>query len=138
MDRKKIALIALDPRAGRSYQQDVGRLFGGVADIVMGLGVIMLANLFLVQVNSSDRDFAYHSVRRLIKDGVMWAVNLGTLALLGVILYSPLSVYLKLAPLSAGQLLTAFGLAGASVLWYEGVKLVKKWCRGTKKERSAP
>ena len=56
----------------------------------------------------------------------MWAVNLGTPALLGVILYSPLSVYLKLAPLSAGQLLTAFGLAGASVLWYEGVKLVKK------------
>ena len=101
----------------------------------MGLGVIMLANLFLVQVNSSDRDFAYHSVRRLIKDGVMWAVNLGTLALLGVILYSPLSVYLKLAPLSAGQLLTAFGLAGASVLWYEGVKLVKKWRRG--KSRSA-
>lgn len=92
----------------------------------MGLSVIMLANLFLVQVNSSDRDLAYHSVRRLAKDGVMWAVNIGTLVLLGAIIYSPLSVYLKLAPLSAAQLFTALGLAAASVLWYELVKIAKR------------
>lgn len=92
----------------------------------MGLSVIMLANLFLVQVNSSDRDFAFRSMLRLADDKVMWAVNIGTLALLGVILYTPLSVYLKLAPLSAKQFLTALGLAAASVLWYELVKLFKK------------
>ncbi|MEA4822661.1 MAG: cation-translocating P-type ATPase [Clostridiaceae bacterium] len=92
----------------------------------IGLAVIMLANLFLVQVNSSDRDFAFLSVVRLIKDKVMWAVNLGTLALLGIILYTPLSGYLKLAPLSVRQLLIAFILAAASVLWYEFVKLARK------------
>ncbi len=92
----------------------------------MGLAIIMLANLFLVQVNSSDHDFAYRSVKRLMKDRVMWAVNLGTLLLLAVILYSPLSIYLKLAPLSAGQFLLALGLACVSVLWYDLVKLVKK------------
>ena len=43
----------------------------------MGLSIIMLANLFLVQVNSSNHDFAYRSAQRLIKDRVMWAVNLG-------------------------------------------------------------
>ena len=94
----------------------------------MGLSVIMLANLFLVQVNSSDRDFAYHSAKQLIKDGVMWAVNLGTLVLLAVILYTPISVYLKLAPLSCAKAFTALGLAAASVLWYEVVKLIKKLC----------
>ncbi|MEA4920729.1 MAG: cation-translocating P-type ATPase [Clostridiaceae bacterium] len=92
----------------------------------MGLAIIMLANLFLVQVNSSDNDFAFRTAARLVKDPVMWVVNLGTLILLGVILYTPLSVYLKLAPLSGAQALIAFGLAAASVLWYELVKLARR------------
>lgn len=91
----------------------------------MGLAVIMLANLFLVQVNSSDRDFAITSLKRLVKDKVMWAVNLGTIAGLLLILYTPLCAFLKLAPLSAAQLLAALGISAASVLWYELVKLVK-------------
>lgn len=92
----------------------------------MGLAVIILANLFLVQVNSSDHDSTLKSARRLAKDQVMWAVNLGTLALLAVILYSPISVFLKLAPLGFAQLMTALGLAAASVLWYEIVKLIRR------------
>jgi Ca2+-transporting ATPase len=92
----------------------------------MGLAVIMLANLFLVQVNSSNHDFAYHSAKQLVKDRVMWAVNFGTLALLAIILYTPFSAYLKLAPLSGMQVLTALGLAAASVLWYELVKLIRR------------
>lgn len=91
-----------------------------------GLAVIMLANLFLVQVNSSDFDFAFRSAARLAGDKVMWAVNVGTLALLGIILYSPLSSFLKLAPLSLKQTLFVAGLAAVSVLWYEAVKLIKK------------
>jgi Ca2+-transporting ATPase len=99
---------------------------GAPAARAMGLAVIMLANLFLVQVNSSNTDFAFRAFGRLKTDPVMWAVNLGTLALLGVILYSPLSGFLKLAPLSAAQMLCALGLAAVSVLWYELVKLVKR------------
>lgn len=98
----------------------------------MGLAVIMLANLFLVQVNSSDHDFAISSARHLLKDRVMWAVNIGTLILLGIILYTPVSALLKLAPLSAVQLLIAFGLAAASVLWYEIVKAVKRIAKRNK------
>lgn len=92
----------------------------------MGLAIVMLANLFLVQVNSSDHDFAFQSLRRLAKDGVMWAVNIGTLVLLGLILYTPLSGILKLVALPMPSLLTALGLAAVSVLWYELVKLVNK------------
>ncbi|MTK10197.1 MAG: cation-translocating P-type ATPase [Hungatella sp.] len=91
----------------------------------MGLSIIMLANLFLVQVNSSDYDNIFCSIRQLLNDKVMWAVNAGTVILLAVILYSPLAGLLKLAPLSALQMLTALGLAAASVLWYELVKLTK-------------
>lgn len=90
----------------------------------MGLSIIMLANLFLVQVNSSNFDFAVQSMTRLVKDKVMWAVNLGTIAGLLIILYTPLHNFLKLAPLSVGQFFLAVGIAAASVLWYEAVKLV--------------
>ena len=92
----------------------------------MALAVIMLANLLLVQVNSSDRDSALSSLRRLRGDRVMWAILLGTLLGLGLILYSPLSGFLKLSPLSGGQVLLSVGLACASVLWYEAVKAVQR------------
>ncbi|MCL1873472.1 MAG: cation-translocating P-type ATPase [Clostridiales bacterium] len=92
----------------------------------MGLAVIMLANLFLVQVNSSDRDSFLVSIKRLAKDKIMWAVNIITLLGLLVILYTPLNEFLKLASLSAAQILTVFCLAAVSVLWYEVVKAVKR------------
>ncbi len=92
----------------------------------MGLTIIMLSNLFLVQVNSSDHDFAVQSIKRLAKDKVMWAAIFGTFAMLGIILYSPLNTFLKLAPLSAAMLFTAIGIAALAVFWYEAVKLLKK------------
>ncbi|MHB1315970.1 MAG: cation-translocating P-type ATPase [Christensenellales bacterium] len=92
----------------------------------MGLTIIILANLLLVQVNSSDHDFAARSVRSLAKDKVMWLVTIGTIAGIILILYSPLHETLKLAPLSFGQIIIVFGIAAVSVLWYEVVKLVKK------------
>lgn len=95
----------------------------------MGLAIIMLSNLFLVQVNSSDRDFAYQSVLRLAKDKVMWIVNIFTVLGLLAILYTPIAGFLKLAPLSVGQFFAVLGIAAVSVLWYELVKLVKKLCR---------
>ncbi len=88
----------------------------------MGLTAIMAANVLLVQVNASERDPFYVSALRLARDGVMRAVTLGTLALLLVSLYTPLAGLLKLAPLSAAQFFTAFGLGAASALWYELVK----------------
>ncbi len=92
----------------------------------MGLSIIMIANLFLVQVNSSNHDFVVQSMMRLAKDKVMWGVFLGTVAGLLLILYTPLCGVLKLAPLSASQFFLAMGIAAVSVLWYEIVKLVKR------------
>ena len=92
----------------------------------MGLGVIMIANLFLVQVNSSDKDSIFSSIKRLLKDKIMWAVNILVIAGLFIMFYTPLSSFLKLAPLSISQLLTVIGLGAVSVLWYEIVKLIKR------------
>jgi len=106
-------------------------MLGGNADNApvarsMGLAIIMVSNLFLVQVNSSYHDFAYKAVARLEKDKVMWAVNIFTVIGLLVILYTPLSGFLKLASLSLGQFSSAVGIAAISVLWYDVVKLVKR------------
>ena len=89
----------------------------------MGLSIVMLANLFLVLVNSSNYDFVFQSIRRLANDKVMWAILIGTISGLFLILYTPLSDILKLAPLTIGQFLLAIGISAASVLWYEIVKL---------------
>lgn len=92
----------------------------------MAIAVIMLANLFLVQVNSSQNDYAFTNLKTLIKDKVMWVANIGTLVMLAIIIYTPLNSFLKLAPLSAVQILVALVLAAGSVLWYELVKCFKK------------
>lgn len=90
----------------------------------MGLAVIFLSNILLVQVNSSNTRFAYQSFMLLIKDKVMWTVNIGTVLGLLVMLYSPINVYLKFAPLSAEELLLVCGISVAAVMWYEVVKLI--------------
>lgn len=89
----------------------------------MGLSIIMIANLFLVQVNSSNYDNVFKSIKYLIKDKVMWAVMIGTVAGLLFMLYTPLSTILNLAPLSISQFFMSIGIAAISVLWYEIVKV---------------
>ncbi|MPM51814.1 hypothetical protein SDC9_98565 [bioreactor metagenome] len=91
----------------------------------MGLAVILLSNILLVQVNSSEWDYALISLKRLARDKTMWLIGAGSIAMLIVILYSPLNHVLKLAPLSAADLLLTLVIAVAAVGWYEIVKLVK-------------
>lgn len=89
----------------------------------MGLSIILLANLLLVQVNSSDNDLAIKSFFYLIKDKIMWMVSLTTIAGLLIILYTPLCSFLKLAPLTLNQFIIVVGIAVVSVIWYEFVKI---------------
>ena len=95
----------------------------------MGLVIVIISNLLLVHVNSSDTDFAAQSFTLLIKDKVMFFANVLTVLGLLVILYTPLSGFLKLAPLSLGQFFLAVGIAAIAVLWYELVKLYKYFSR---------
>ncbi len=104
----------------------------------MGLSVIMLSNWFLVPVNSSDTDFFVRSVALLARDRLMAAIFLCASAGFFLMLYSPLSGFLKLAPPTAAQLILAFLIAAVSVLWYELVKLLKKRkTKGSDRQRTA-
>ncbi len=119
-------LVVFTASFGTYYYMLLNNLNNAPLARSMGLVIIMLANLFLVQVNSSDQDFAVQSIKRLAKDKVMWVANIGTIAMLLIILYTPLNAFLKLAPLSGQQMLIALCIAAASVLWYEIVKIIKK------------
>ena len=98
----------------------------------MGLAVIFLSNFLLVQVNSSNCDFVFQSVKRLMKDRIMWAVTVVTAAGLLIILYTPASVFLELAPLTGQQFLAVIGISVAAVMWYELVKLLNHCAKGRK------
>lgn len=91
----------------------------------MGLAIIMISNLLLVQVNSSNKEYAYKSFMNLYKDKVMWIVMIGTILGLGVILYTPLAGILNLAALSFSQISIVVVISLASIMWYEVVKFIK-------------
>jgi len=97
----------------------------------MGVTVILIANVLLVQENSSRYDFIFRSLSRLKGNMVIWLVSLGIFVLVALILYTPLAGLLKFTAPSPLQFLIAVGIAFASVLWYEFVKLYlhlrKKW-----------
>jgi Ca2+-transporting ATPase len=92
----------------------------------LGLTIVLLSNLLLVQVNSSNSELVIKTFRYLIKDKVMWAVTLGTIAGLLLMLYTPINSYLKLAPLTLSQLGMAAVIAVIAVVWYEFVKIFRK------------
>lgn len=92
----------------------------------LGLAIIIFANLFLVQVNSSDISSALFSFKRLLKDKVMWVVNILSIGGLLLIVYTPLNEILRLTALNLLQFVLVFVIAAFSVLWYELLKLVRR------------
>ena len=91
-----------------------------------GFIVLMLANLFLVQITSSSTGPAYRSIKTLFHDKMICLIHLITIAGLLIILYTPLCGFMKLAPLPLSGFLLVALLAAGSVFWYEIVKVVRK------------
>ncbi|MGL5416255.1 MAG: cation-translocating P-type ATPase [Clostridium sp.] len=91
----------------------------------MGLSIIIVSNLLLVQVNSSNEEYAYKSFKKLKKDKVMWSVIIGSVIGLGLILYTPLSKILNLTALNFEQIALVIGISIISIMWYEVVKWIK-------------
>jgi Ca2+-transporting ATPase len=90
----------------------------------MGMSALLFANLFLANVNSSDRVDVLTTLKTSIHDKVMQAVNLSVVGLWLIILYSPLAGFLSLAPLPLGKLLLCVAVAAVLVFWWEAVKAI--------------
>lgn len=92
----------------------------------MGLLIIVLSNIFLVLVNSSEYDYAIVSFVKLLKDKVMVIINLILIVVVGIILYTPFASVLKLTSLSFINIVFAFIISFVAVFWYEIIKVFKR------------
>ena len=92
----------------------------------MGLLIIVLANVFLVQVNSSEYDYAISSIVKLSKDRVITIINLLLFGIIGIVLYTPINRVLKLTNLSLVNMIVVIVISFIAVFWYELVKIFKR------------
>ena len=92
----------------------------------MGLLIIVLANVFLVQVNSSEYDYAISSLIKLSKDRVIITINLLLLSIIAIVLYTPINKVLKLTSLNLINIIVVIVISFISVFWYELVKIFKR------------
>lgn len=95
----------------------------------MGVTILMLSNLLLVFVNCSKEKTALHSLKKLSKDKVMQITSIGTIALIIIVLYTPLNGFLKLTPLSLPSFLLSAAAAFVGVMWYDLAKLIIRGCK---------
>jgi Ca2+-transporting ATPase len=89
----------------------------------VALLTFVFANLILVYVNQSSREYVLKSVFHS-KDKVIWYINLTILLVMGLCIYTPYgNTLLQTQALNFFQILLALGLAAAATLWWEIVKL---------------
>jgi Ca2+-transporting ATPase len=87
---------------------------------------LVVGNLALIFSNRSRSKSLWHSIR--VPNRTLWAVTGLTLGLLGLALYLPwLARLFFFEPLSLPNLLLAIALGTISVLWFEAMKLSRKF-----------
>jgi Ca2+-transporting ATPase len=91
-----------------------------------GFTVLVLSNIFLVSVNSSDTESIIRTLLNTRKDKVIWVVNFIIVLSLCVMVYSPINQYLRLAPLPPRYVFYVLVIALLAVIWYEIYKLMKR------------
>ncbi len=94
----------------------------------LAFATFMVANIGLIFTNRSRQGAALGA--RGPRNRALWAVSLGALAFLALVLYVPLLAELfRFAPLAAHDVALALAAGGASVGWFEVFKVVRR--RGT-------
>jgi Ca2+-transporting ATPase len=87
---------------------------------------LVVGNLALIFSNRSRTKSLWHSIR--VPNRTLWAVTGLTSGLLGLALYLPwLARLFFFEPLSISNLFLAVALGGISVLWFEAMKLSRKF-----------
>ena len=112
-----------------SFGSYYGYLLNNQADArtarTIGLGILIVSNLFLIIVNASGKESSLKSIRNLGREKGIVIVISATFLLLLVIIYGPLQALLKLKQLNQLQFLYTILLSFLAVFWYEIVKMIK-------------
>jgi P-type Ca2+ transporter type 2C len=95
----------------------------------IGLSALVLANLFLLPINGSEKEYAFQTFRKLVKEKGIVIVALATLLLLLLSIYSPLRNILKLQSLTITQWFLVLIITVPCVFWYDLYKFFRLHCK---------
>ena len=108
-----------------AYQYAVGSGYSEALTRTMTFSVLIAANIFLTLIN---RSFYYSIFRTLrYKNNLVLLIIFITITIVGLILYlKPLTTFFEFETLNLTQLLICIAIGFISVIWFEGVKLIKR------------
>ncbi len=107
------------------YQYAVMQGYSEELTRAMTFTVLIAANIFLTLVNRSF----YYSIFTTLRypNNMVAGIVLITIAIVGLMLYEkPLTLFFEFETLTAVQLSICAGIGFSSVIWFEGVKLIKR------------
>ncbi|HLD51738.1 MAG TPA: cation-translocating P-type ATPase [Sediminibacterium sp.] len=108
------------------YQYAVDILLDLNTTRTMVFSTLVFANIFLTLIN---RSFYYSIITTIgYKNNLVLGMIIITLLLLLSLIYiKPLAIFFDFSAISIQQLSICFAIGSISVLWYELVKLIKRW-----------
>ncbi|MDO9155733.1 MAG: cation-translocating P-type ATPase C-terminal domain-containing protein, partial [Sediminibacterium sp.] len=108
------------------YQYAVERSLDVNTTRTMVFSTLVFANIFLTLINRSF----YYSIITTIgykNNLVLGMISITLLLLLSLIYIRPLAIFFDFSVISIQQLSICLAIGSLSVLWYELVKLLKRW-----------
>jgi Ca2+-transporting ATPase len=108
------------------YQYAVKQMLDEATTRTMVFTVLIAANILLTLVN---RSFYYSLFTTLkYKNNLVVVIILITLAITGLLIFVPvLTAFFGFTQLSLNQILISLGIGFLSVIWYELVKMIKRF-----------
>ena len=91
-----------------------------------GFFVLVLSNINLILVNCSDKESIVRSWNKIRKDKGILLVNLLTITITTLLIYTPIHSFFAFSPLPLKILIISILLSFLSVGWYEIVKLFQR------------
>jgi Ca2+-transporting ATPase len=108
------------------YSYSIVQLYDEQLTRTMVFTVLIFANVFLTLVNRSPYYSFITSMK--YKNNAVPLIIFITLTLVAFNLYlKPLSVFFEFTALSSSQVLICFLIGSSSVLWFEVLKMIKRW-----------
>ncbi len=101
------------------------------------LAILIISNIFLIYINSSDTRPFFSVVKEFSKDKVILSIiGFILVFLLSLIYFKPLCFVFKTKPLSLAQMVVVIFISIMSVIWYEVVKFLKKSKKQNQKKQN--
>lgn len=92
----------------------------------MSFVVLVVGNIFLVFVNSSNINSFFYTVKHAQQNKTLWIATLLISLILLILIHTPLNTLVDFKPLTFMQLIQVVSTGALSVLWYEVVKWWKR------------